>query len=129
MSSTQHLFCPQTNEAVAVLRSGGNGLSPDGDYSNEALFSFLAYHSALNLKECVFEICEVTGGGKFENSHLVSSLYELKDQKEELEGLEENPWFILLWDSRNSTDLLFRNIELKRELSNYDFGVHALATS
>lgn len=29
MSSTQHLFCSQKNEAVALLRSGGDGLSPD----------------------------------------------------------------------------------------------------
>ncbi|WP_390241867.1 hypothetical protein [Vibrio sp. R78045] len=129
MSSTQHLFCSQTNEAVAILRSGGDGLSPDGDYSNEALFSFLAYHSALNLKECTFETRMVTGGGKFENAHLVSSLYELNDQRDELEGLEDDPWLILLWDKKNCVELLARNKELADNLSLYNFGAHTLVTA
>ncbi|WP_281188416.1 hypothetical protein [Vibrio harveyi] len=129
MSTTQHLFCPQTNEAVALLRSGSYGLSPDSDYSNEALFSFLAYHSALNLKECTFENRVVTGGGKFENAHLVSSLYELNDKRDELEGLEEVPWFILLWDKKNCVELLARNTELADNLSAYSFGVNVLVTA
>ncbi|MDN2484000.1 hypothetical protein [Vibrio agarivorans] len=128
MSSTQHLFCSQTNEAVALLRSGVDGLSPDGDYSNEALFSFLAYHSALKLKECTFETRVVTGGGKFENAHLVSSLDEQNDIRDELEGLED-PWFIVLWDKKNYVELLARNAELADNLSAYDFGAHALVTA
>ncbi|PSU31713.1 hypothetical protein [Photobacterium lutimaris] len=128
MSSTHHLYCPQTNEAVALLRSGGDGLSPDGDYSNQALFLFLAYHNALNLKECTFEMRVVTGGGKFENAHLVSSLYELDDKRDELEGLEDDPWFILLWE-KNCVELLARNAELADNLSAYNFGAHALVTA
>ncbi|MDA0146598.1 hypothetical protein OCT63_20460 [Vibrio sp. RW] len=130
MSSTHHLYCSQTKEAVAILRSGGDGLSPDGDYSNGALFSFLAYHRALNLKECTFEVCEVTSGGRrFGNTHLASSLYELDDQRDELEGLEDNPTFILLWDKKNYVELLARNSELSANLSAYNFGSHVLTTS
>jgi hypothetical protein len=129
MSSTLHLFCKHTNEAVALLRSGGTGVSPDGDYSNQALFSFLAYHNALGLKECSFETREITVGGKFEGAHLVSSLYELKDQQEQLEGLEENPWFIILWDRKNCLELLARNMELADNLSAYNFGTHSLVAA
>lgn len=129
MSSTHHLYCPQINEDVALLRSGGHRISPDGDYSNEALFSFLAYHNCLNLKKCTFETRVFTGGGKFENAHLVSSLDELHDQRDELEGLEDNPWFILLWDNKNCVELLARNKELTVNLSSYNFGAHALATA
>lgn len=129
MSSTLHLFCKHTNEAVALLRAGGKGVFPDGDYSNQALFSFLAYHNALGLKECSFETREITVGGKFEDAHLVSSIYELKEQQEELEWLEENAWFILLWDRNNSLELLARNAELADNLSAYNFGTHGLVTA
>lgn len=126
MSSTQCLFCPQTNEAVMLLRSGGKGLSPDSDYSNGSLFSFLAYHSGLDFN-CTFEICCLDSGGKFDSAHLVSSTDDLKSKYDELDGLEEDPWLILLWDKNNSSDLLARNMELKSELSLYDFGFHGLA--
>lgn len=71
----------------------------------------------------------VTGGGKFENAHLVSSIYELNDQRDELEGLEDDPWLILLWDKKNCVELLARNKELADNLSLYNFGAHTLATA
>lgn len=129
MSTTLHLFCPQTNEGVAVLRSGSHGVSPDGDYSNQALFSFIAYHNTLGLKECSFETREISGSGQFENAHLVSSLGELEYQRDQLEGLKDNRWFILLWDRQNCIELLARDQELSSTLSNYDFGTFELTES
>lgn len=126
MSSTLYLYCEKTDEGVALLRSGGKGVSPDGDYSNRALFSFLAYHNALGLIDTSFKIGEITEMTNFKGAHFVSNIEELNYQKELLEGLEDNPRFVLLWDSQSCIELAARNPEVSTPLSEYDFGMHTL---
>lgn len=125
MSASLYLYCRETREAVPCIRLGGGIVTPEGEYSNRAQFFFMAYHQRLHLKHLKFELSELDGR-EFSNLHFVDSLKELQEQKEMLEGLENNPKFLIRWNEQNCDELLERDKEQHEALKNYDFGSHSL---
>lgn len=115
MSTSKHLFCPETKEATALFRIGGGKITPEGDFSNTALFHFLAYHERLSHSVTFETICIEDG---IQGHVTITDLEEI----EELKELDEKLEFIIIWDVDNYLTLAGRISGLVNDLDGYDFG-------
>jgi hypothetical protein len=124
MSQSYYLYCEATGEAVITLRHG-NGITPPGGYSNKVLFSFLAHHFRKYEKTLdggCNQFATVNLDNLEDNYHIVTSLEEMAEIRERLEGLEKDLKFVLIWEEDNLEQLMGREHEEQNELSGWKFG-------
>lgn len=118
VASEYYLYCPQTKEAVEVLRRGANGLNtPQG--SSKAQFSFMSYHLDKNVSFTLTKLDNI--GNQYEDVQFVRSLEELKEEKEFHDEMGGKVTLVLLWEDSAVDDLLRRNIEQHNAIDGYDF--------
>lgn len=118
MASEYYLYCPQTKEAVEVLRRGANGLNtPQG--SSKAQFSFMSYHLG---KNATFTLTQLDNIGKqYEDVQFVHSLVELNEEKEFHAEMGGKVTLVLLWEDSAVEELLGRDFEQLNAIEEYDF--------
>lgn len=118
MASEYYLYCPQTNEAVEVVRRGANGLNtPQG--SSKAQFAFMSYHLG---KNATFTLTQLDNIGKLdEDVQFVSSIVELNEEKEFHAEMSGNVTLVLLWKDSGVEELLCREPGQLNAIANYDF--------
>ncbi len=118
MASEYYLYCPQTNEAVEVVRRGVNGLNtPQG--SSKAQFAFMSYHLGRNVTFTLTKLDNI--GNRGEDVHFVSSLRELNEDKAFHAEMGGGVTLILLWKDSSVEELLGRDTEQLNAIANYDF--------
>lgn len=121
MASEYYLYCPQTNEAVEVLRRGANGLNtPQG--SSKAQFAFMSYHLGKNATFTLTHIDNI-GGNPGDDVQFVSSVAELNEEKKfhaEMGG-GGKVTLVLLWKHYGVEELLGREPAQLNAIQDYDF--------
>lgn len=118
MASEYYLYCPQTNEAVEVVRRGANGLNtPQG--SSKAQFAFMSYHLGRNATFLLTKLDNI--GNRGEDIHFVSSLGELNEDRAFHAEMGGEVTIVLLWKDSGVEELLGRDIEQLNAIANYDF--------
>lgn len=118
MASEYYLYCPQTNEAVEVLRRGSNGLNtPQGP--SKAQFAFMSYHLGKNATFTLTKLDNI--GNRGEDVQFVSSLAELNEDRAFHAEMSGNVTLVLLWNDSEVEELLGRDIEQLNAINGYEF--------
>lgn len=125
MASEHYLYCPQTQEAVEVIRRGSNGSqTPQG--SAKAQFAFMSYHMGKNASFVLTALDSI--GDLYEDVQVADSLAE-RDEEQAMH--KENGGavtMVLVWNEENAEALLSRESDQKDSLARYGFPSPVLQT-